>query len=59
MTIKHLITVKTAKIEKGVSPKHVYELIKKEKLDGVRIDGVSFVINNEKYKQWEKKKKAS
>jgi len=46
---KHLIRVSTVAREIKVSPKYVYDLIKKSKIDAIEIDGVKFVIMNELY----------
>ena len=53
---RDLIKVNTAQKEKDVTAKHIYWLIEKDKLDGVKIDGAYFVIRNDKYNKYEKEK---
>ncbi|GEM_PF-2463394 len=48
---KHLVRVSTVAREIKVSPKYVYDLIKKSKIDAIEIDGVKFVIMNHLYNE--------
>lgn len=48
---KDLAKVSTVARNMGVSPKYVYDLIKKSKLDGVEFDGVKFILMNDLYRK--------
>ena len=44
--------------EKGITRQHVYRLIENEEINGIEIDGVNFVILDEKAEAFERKRKA-
>lgn len=54
--IDKLITPANFGIKKGIDRKVVYYLIKEDKIDYTEIDGVMFVILNEKTKSYQRKK---
>lgn len=43
--------------EKNITRQHVYRLIKKGEVSSINIDGVEFVIMDEKSKAFERKRK--
>lgn len=53
---KDLMRVGTAKKELNVSAMYVYELIEKNLVDHVRIDGSFFIIRNQKLSDLQKKR---
>jgi len=52
-----LLKVNSVVKEKEITAKYVYVLIEKGVFEGIKIDGVQFVIKDEKYKQYSKKTK--
>ncbi len=55
--IDKLLRVNSVVKEKDLTAKYVYTLIEKGILDGIKIDGMQFIINNEKYQEYVKKGK--
>ncbi len=55
LDIDKLLKVNSVAKEKAITAKYVYTLIEKSILDGVKIDGIQFIINNEKYKNYTKR----
>lgn len=51
----NLIRVNTVVKEKDITAKYAYTLIEKGTFEGIRIDGIQFVIRDEKYEQYRKK----
>ncbi|MEX0723904.1 MAG: hypothetical protein WD357_01990 [Gracilimonas sp.] len=53
-----LQTISNFAEEKGITRQHVYRLIKNKEINGIEIDGVSFVILDEKAEHFKRKRKA-
>ncbi len=53
--IDKLLRVNSVIREKDLTAKYVYTLIEKGIIDGIKIDGMQFIINNEKYQAYTKK----
>ena len=51
-----LLTVSTFANEKGLTRQHVYRLIKNGEINGLKIDGIQFVIMDEKAKSFKRKR---
>ncbi len=52
--ISKLKLVKNYAISKGVSRQRIYELLKDERFDTITIDGMTFIILNEKAAKYRK-----
>jgi hypothetical protein len=52
INIKELVTPITFAKEKGVSKQSIYKIIAKNKVDVIKIDGVMFIVLNEKTKKY-------
>lgn len=54
---EHLITVTNFATRKGITRQHVYRLIESAEINAISIDGVSFVILDEKSENLQRKRK--